>query len=202
MVEIAAVEGMPEHPFDPEQAVPADGETFYMRLGGPSFGVKTETKLRKGLRSTVTLSAVGVYKLEIWPEDKIFLERDIEALGNSLVAQKQRGEFLVEQWEKEWQDKKTPKQRKELLKPQILNGQNAIGQLDSQIAEVTALIEQSKSLGTGGKIHFRIYTKAGEHEIDLVKSNSLPEPKPKAEPAKRPANRAGARPANRAAAAK
>jgi hypothetical protein len=203
VLEIAAVEGLPEHSYDPEQKIPVDGETIYMRFGaGPQqvFSLKTDSNLRKGLRSTVNLTTTASYKLEQMPRDERYLDKEVRNLQQQLNAQRQQGAVLIEQWTKQFQAKGTPKPQKDQLNNQILRGQTALGQLDNQIKQVDALIAQYESFGAGGTIHFRIYYLAGEQQVDLVRSKSLPAPA-KAASAKAAPARPAAAPARAAAAA-
>jgi hypothetical protein len=195
LVEIAAVEGIPAPTYDPEQKVPVDGETMYMRFGTPpsAFALKTESKLRKGLRSTVNLTTVATYKLEVWPDDKIYNDKEVQNLKQQMMAQQVQVDAQIKQMTAQFQNSKTPKPVKDQLGKQILQFQTGLGQLGTQIKEVDAILAQHASFGVGGKIHFRIYYLAGEQQVDLARSNSIPPP-PKQEPPKAaPAKRAPAK---------
>ncbi|MEQ8787124.1 MAG: protein kinase [Pirellulaceae bacterium] len=179
MVEIAALEGFPEHVYDPEQAVPADGETTFVRFGQPPqqvLSLKIDTKIRKGIKSTVTATATAHFKLEGMPLDVKYSEKDFRVAQGEVNRYYQQAQFTVTEGTKRLQ--KAKGEEKKFISQKILEAQNVLTASEAQLKQLEQVDTQLKSFQPVGKVHFRIYINAGEYQIDLVRSNSLPKPPP------------------------
>lgn len=182
MVEIAALEGFPEHVFDPEQAIPAADETTFVRFGMPPeqvLSLKIDTKMRKGIRAGVQISAGAHYKLEGMPRDERFVEKDFKNMQAKVTAQHQQLGVVIDSATKQLQKfNNKQKQQKQQLSQQILLWQNQLPVLEAQKKQVEAVAAQLAAIQPVGKIHFRIYINAGEYQVDLLRSDSLPKQQP------------------------
>jgi hypothetical protein len=192
MVEIAALEGFPKYEFDPEQAIPADGESTFVRFGeAPNqvLSLKMDTKLKGGIRAGVQVTATAHYKLEGMPRDLRYVEKEFQNGKNQVNAQYQQASAFVKGATQQLQNikGKNAKQQKEELSRRILLAQQAVTQGETQLKQLEQVDAQLKAFQPVGKIHFRVYINAGEYQIDLIRSNSLPKPPP----AKDGGNKAG-----------
>jgi serine/threonine protein kinase len=200
MVEIAALEGFPEQvAFDPEQAIGADGESTFVRFGEPPaqvLSLKMDTKLRGGIRAGVQVTATAHYKLEGMPRDERFVEKEFQNFRNQVNARYQSASAFVTGATKQLQNikGKNAKQQKDALSRQILLAQQTVTQGETQLKQLEQVDAQLKQFQPVGKIHFRVYINAGEYQIDLIRSNSLPKPAPAKED-KKPAAKGNDKPA-------
>jgi hypothetical protein len=188
MVEIAVVEGMPEHAIEPQKFMPADDETMYLRFGKAPphvLSMKIDTAMRTGVQARINLDATLNYKLDYMPKDERYSPKDKAVTTHKQQVQfaHQQAASFVEGATKKLQTAKG--KEKTDLSQAILRTQEQLNRANAALEQFAALETQYAALGAGGIIHFRVYFEAGEEQVDLIRSNSLPPP-PRA-PANKPA---------------